>query len=100
GKKLITAKRIVEQRRQQGKGLKYDIKRKSRPLSSEAILKAFQEDVDRKRILIRRAETAKARLTFITEAIRSLLADKQFSGMLAEEGLISLPAALVSRLEN
>ncbi|WP_105382895.1 plasmid partitioning protein RepB C-terminal domain-containing protein [Neorhizobium alkalisoli] len=100
GKKLMAAKRIVEQRRQQGKGLKYSIKAKSRPLSSDALLKAFQEDVDRKRILIRRAETAKARLTFITEAVRKLLADRQFSDVLAEEGLISLPAALVSRLEG
>lgn len=100
GKKLMIAKRIVEQRRQQGKGLKYNIKRKSRPLSFEALLKAFQEDVDRKRILIRRAETAKARLIFIVGAIRKLLGAKQFSDMLAEEGLISLPEALASRIER
>lgn len=100
GKKLMAAKRIVEQRRQQGKGLKHNIKSKSRPLSSEALLKAFQEDVDRKRILIRRAETAKARLIFIIEAMRKLLADGRFSSILAEEELISLPEALISRIEN
>lgn len=100
GKKLMIAKRIVEQRRQRGKGLKYNVKPKSRPLSSEALLKAFQEDVDRKRILIRRAETARARLLFIIGALRKLLADEQFSGMLAEEGLISLPEALASRIES
>ncbi|MBX4863768.1 ParB N-terminal domain-containing protein [Rhizobium bangladeshense] len=101
GKKLMIAKRVVEARRQQGKTLKYNTsKAKPRPISSEALLKAFQDDVDRKRILIRRAETAKARLTFITEAVRKLLADAQFTGILGEEGLASLPEALATRLQS
>lgn len=101
GKKLMAAKRLIEQRRQQGKGLKHvESKARARPVSSEALLRAFQEDVDRKRILIRRAETAKARLVLVIEGMRKLLSDKQFSIMLAEEGLASLPEALVSRLGN
>ncbi|MBY3117281.1 ParB/RepB/Spo0J family partition protein [Rhizobium laguerreae] len=101
GKKLMIAKRVVEARRQQGKTLKYNTsKGKPRPISSEALLKAFQDDVDRKRILIRRAETAKARLTFITEAVRKLVADAQFTGILGEEGLASLPEALATRLRS
>ncbi|MBB4406404.1 plasmid partitioning protein RepB C-terminal domain-containing protein [Agrobacterium radiobacter] len=100
GKKLMTAKRIVEQRRRRGKGLKFNIKSRSQPLSSEALVKAFQEDVDRKRVLIRRAEAAKARLTFITEALRKLLADTQFTGILSEEHLVTLPEALASKLEH
>lgn len=101
GKKLLAAKRIVELRRQRGKTLKYNTGRaRPRPISSEALLKAFQDDVDRKRILIRRAETAKARLTFITEAVRKLLADAQFTGILGEEGLASFPEALAARLQK
>ncbi len=100
GKKLMLAKRIVEQRRQQGKALKYNTEPKARPLSSEALLRAFQEDVDRKRLLIRRAEAAKARLVFIKEAIRRLRADNAFASLLVEEGLEALPAILVSKSEN
>lgn len=102
GKKLMLAKRIVEVRRQRGKTLKYNTttRTKPRPISSEALLKAFQDDVDRKRVLIRRAEAAKARLTFITEAIRKLLADAQFTGILEEEGFVSLPEALAARLQK
>ncbi|MFS2176732.1 plasmid partitioning protein RepB C-terminal domain-containing protein [Rhizobium pisi] len=101
GKKLMLAKRIVEVRRQRGKKLGFGTTRpKPRPISSEALLKAFQDDVDRKRILIRRAEAAKARLTFITEAIRKLLADAQFTGILGEEDLASLPEALAARLQR
>lgn len=100
GRKLMIAKRIVEVRRQRGKGLKYSTKPKVHLLSSEALLQAFQEDVNRKRMLIRRAETAKARLVFITQALRKLLADAQFAGMLVEEGFVSLPEALATRLEG
>ena len=101
GKKLMIAKRIVEIRRRRGKTLKYDISTpRPRPISSEALLKAFEDDVDRKRMLIRRAETAKARLTFITEAIRKLMTDAQFNTILSEEGFASLPEALAVKLQN
>jgi ParB family chromosome partitioning protein len=100
GKKLMIAKHIVEMRRQRGKSLKYNNRPKTSPLSSEALLQAFQEDVDRKRMLVRRAEAAKARLVFITQAMRKLLADTQFSNLLAEEGFSSLPEALAARLRS
>ncbi|NKJ38738.1 plasmid partitioning protein RepB C-terminal domain-containing protein [Rhizobium sp. SG570] len=101
GKKLMIAKRIVEIRRRRGKTLKYDTSNpRPRPISSEALLKAFEDDVDRKRMLIRRAETAKARLTFITEAIRKLMADAQFNALLSEEGFASLPEALAAKLQS
>ncbi|KAA3516996.1 ParB N-terminal domain-containing protein [Agrobacterium vitis] len=100
GKKLMTAKRLVEQRRQQGKGLRINGITKPRPMSSERLLQTFQDDVDRKRILIRRAEAAKARLTFVTQAIDKLLRDDRFSALLLEEGLTSLPDELASRLNS
>jgi ParB family chromosome partitioning protein len=98
GKKLLAAKRIVEMRRKQGKTLKSNPHVKIRPVSSEALLQAFQEDTDRKRMLIRRAETAKARLIFVTEAMRKLLNDHALSGILAEEGFASLPEGVAKRL--
>lgn len=98
GRKLMMAKRIVEMRRQQGKALKNDTRSDRKPLTSEAILKAFEEDTNRKKILIRRAEVAKGRLTFITEAIRRLISNYEFKQLLEEEGLISIPEALAKRL--
>lgn len=100
GKKLMIAKRIVETRRLQGKSLKSNSRSRLRPVSSEALMRAFQEDADRKRILIRRAEAVKGRLIFITEAMRKLIADRQFKALLEEEGLISLPEALAYRLQK
>ncbi|MEY9828917.1 ParB family chromosome partitioning protein [Sinorhizobium fredii] len=100
GKRLLIAKRIVETRRQQGKTLKSNWRSRPRPVSSEALMRAFQEDTDRKRILIRRAEAVRGRLIFVTEAMRKLVTDRQFKALLEEEGLISLPEALAYRLQN
>ena len=100
GKKLITAKKIVETRRRRGRAIRNPEHVSPRPVSSEALLQAFQEDTDRKRRLIRRAEAAKAQLTFITEAVRRLLSDDTFRSLLSEEGLASLPEGLAKRVQQ
>jgi ParB family chromosome partitioning protein len=103
GHKLIAAKRIIEQRQRRGKGLringKLNGKRRERPLSSNALIRAYQEDVDRKRLLIRKAETTRNRLTFVTEAVRKLFIDDNFLTLLRAEGLNTLPQNLASRIE-
>lgn len=99
GKKLMAAKRIVELRRNKGKSLRYRLSSR-RAMSSDALLKAFQDDADRKRLMIRRAEAAKAKLTFVTQAMRKLLSDVEFRTILSEEGLESVPEAMASRLNG
>jgi ParB family transcriptional regulator, chromosome partitioning protein len=103
GHKLIAAKRIIEQRQRRGKGLqingKLNGKRRERPLSSNALIRAYQEDVDRKRLLIRKAGATRNRLIFVTEAVRKLLIDENFVTMLRAEGLDTLPRNLAARIE-
>ena len=48
--------------------------------------------------MIRRSEAAKARLTFITEALRTLIDDDDFYSLLEDEGLDNLPANLAQRI--
>ena len=98
GNKLIAARRLIEQRRRQGKGLKINHNRRERTLSSTSLIRAYQEDVDRKRILIRKAETTRSRLVFVTEALRKLLADDNFVNLLRAEGLDTLPNNLAARI--
>ena len=100
---MIAAKRLIEQRQRRGKGLKINGnlngKRRVRPLSSNALIRAYQEDVDRKRLLIRKAETTRNRLIFVTEAVRKLLIDENFLTLLRAEGLDTLPRNLAARIE-
>jgi ParB family chromosome partitioning protein len=103
GHKLIAARRLVEQRQRRGKGLRIntrqDGKRRERPLSSNALIRAYQEDVDRKRLLIRKAESTRNRLMFMTEASRNLLIDENFTTLLRAEGLDTLPRNIAARIE-
>jgi ParB family chromosome partitioning protein len=103
GHKLIAARRLVEQRRRRGKGLKnspkQSVKQRARPLSSSALIRAFQQDVDRKRILIRKAETTRNHLVFVTEAMRNLFRDENFLTLLRAEDLDSVPSNLATRIQ-
>jgi ParB family transcriptional regulator, chromosome partitioning protein len=100
GNKLIAAKRLIEQRRRRGKRLKININRREKTLSSTALLRAYREDVDRKRLLIQKANATRNRLIFLTEAIRKLTADENFVTMLRAEGLDTLPQNLADRLRE
>jgi ParB family chromosome partitioning protein len=98
GKKLIAARRLVETRRRRGKAMRNEQQKPRRPLSSEALVRAYEEETARKRALIRRSEAAKARLTFITEALRTLIDDDQFCALIEDEELDNLPANLAERI--
>ena len=99
GKKLIDAKRLIEQRRRRGKGLQVNGKRPKQTLSSNALIRAYREDVDRKRLLIRKAEATRNRLIFVTEAVRTLLDDENFVTLMRAEGCDTLPRNLATRIE-
>jgi ParB family transcriptional regulator, chromosome partitioning protein len=101
GYKLIAARRLIEQRRRRGKGIKIsgNGQRRERPLSSNALVRAYREDVDRKRLLIKKAGTTRDRLIFVTEAVRKLLVDENFVTLLRAEGLDTLPRNLAERMQ-
>ena len=101
GHKLIAARRLIEQRRRRGKGIKIsgNGQRRERALSSNALVRAYREDVDRKRLLIKKAGTTRDRLIFVTEAVRKLLVDENFVTLLRAEGLDTLPRNLAERMQ-
>jgi ParB family chromosome partitioning protein len=55
--------------------------------------------VDRKRLLIRKAEATRNRLIFVTEAVRKLLGDESFVTLMRAEGLDTLPRNLATRIQ-
>ncbi len=98
GRKLLTARKVVEMRRRRGKGLRTGDTRKRTPVSAEALVKAYQEDAARKRSLIHRAQATRDRLLFIVEALRRLSVDQTFIALLEDEDLATLPQNLAERL--
>jgi ParB family chromosome partitioning protein len=99
GRKLITAKRLIEQRRRRGKGFRGGSQTRQHPVSSASLIRAYREDVDRKRVLIRKANTTRDRLIFVTEAMRKLFAEENFITLLRAEGLDTLPKNLATRIQ-
>jgi ParB family chromosome partitioning protein len=99
GRKLLIAKRVIEQRRRRGKGLRTTGAKGKSTLSSDALLRAYRQETDKKRFLIRKAETTRGRLVFVTEALRKLLADEHFVTLLRAEGLDTLPRPLADRFQ-
>ncbi len=98
GRKLLAAKKIVENRRRRGKGFgNAEIGARER-ISADALVKAYQEDADRKRVMIRRTEVTRNRLLFITEALRRLARDEQFLALIEDEDLSTMPENIALRL--
>jgi len=99
GRKLLIVKRIVESRRRRGRRIRSAVD-KSVKLSSRSLVRAYREDTDRKRLLIRKADATRNRLIFIAHAMRELLGDEKFVALLKSEKLDTLPKKLLSRMER
>lgn len=101
GSALIAARRLVEVRKRSGKartlhGLLPD-RTKASP---EDLVKVFQEDTERKRVMIRKTEATRNRLVFIVEALSQLSNDETFVALLEDEKLDSMPSRLAERIQN
>jgi ParB family transcriptional regulator, chromosome partitioning protein len=99
GRRLVAAKRLLVQRRQKGKGLS-DKRLHTTHYSLSELLKTYEEDTERKRLLVRKAEITKECLTFIVEAFRQLRRDHSFMALLKAEGLDSIPKNLDLRIAS
>jgi ParB family chromosome partitioning protein len=76
------------------------VKKGGGKLSPSALIRTYQQDVERKRQLVRKAEATRDRLTFVVQALRSLFADEGLTAILRAEGLDSLPRNLAARLQG
>jgi ParB family chromosome partitioning protein len=97
GKRLVAAKRLLDQRRLKGKALS-DKRIHTGQYSLSDLLKTYEQDTERKRLLVRKAEMTRERLAFIVEAFCQLRRDQAFVTLLRSEGLGSIPRNLDLRI--
>ena len=101
GRKITIARQLIEQRRRRGKTFGGPGGRKGGgKLSPGALIRTYQQDVERKRQMVRKAEATRDRLTFVVQALRTLFADEGLMTVLRAESLDSLPRNLSSRLQG
>ena len=99
GRKLIAARKLIEQRRRIGKRIGGIASRKS-PMSSDALVRAYEKETERQKILIRKAEVTHNRLLFVIHALSTLLDDANFVNLLRAEGLATLPRPIAELVKQ
>jgi ParB family chromosome partitioning protein len=103
GKKLGAIRRLLDRRLRSKKGVKdKGLGRHSyakRPTADD-LLRVYQREADKQRLLARKADFTQARLLFVVEAMKDLLADEGFTMLLRAEGLAAMPQALAARIDG
>lgn len=102
GNQVLAIRKIIDQRNTSGKQLHKQGSRPGRvqrPVTSEGLIRAYQRETERQKLLIKRASLARSRLLFVANAMRRLLSDEHFATILRAEGLSTLPRALAERIE-
>jgi len=98
GSQLLLARRIIEKRRTLGRSVAKSAPRKGTNVTSASLIRTYQQEVERQRLMVRKAELVQQRLLFVTEALRQLLTDEDFTNLLRAEGLDTLPKYLNDRV--
>ncbi|MEM7516025.1 MAG: plasmid partitioning protein RepB C-terminal domain-containing protein [Planctomycetota bacterium] len=99
GSRLIAARKLIEKRRTSGKRMRGRVRRNgSAGVSSKQVMKTYQEETQRQRLVIQKAKLCETRLLFVVSALRQLVEDDAFVRLLREESLDSLPAYLKEQL--
>ncbi|MCX8999119.1 hypothetical protein NOF55_18600 [Rhizobiaceae bacterium BDR2-2] len=99
GKKFAAVRRLLERRQRHGRRVDETpfgrkVNRSGRPLTSDALVRAYRQEADRQKLMIKKAELTQGRLLFVTEAFRSLRSDEHFLTLLRAESLEVMPTYL------
>lgn len=98
GNQLIQARRVIERRRSLGRSIARGIPRKVANVTSSSLIRTYQKEVERQKLMVKKAEFTQQRLLFVVEALRQLLSNENFTNLLRAEGLDTLPKYLAERV--
>jgi ParB family chromosome partitioning protein len=98
GNRLHHARRIIEHRKNHGRTIGRNTPREKKDVSTSSLVRTYQREVERQKLMVRKAEYAQQRLLFIVGALQSLYADENFGNLLRAEGLDTLPKYLAERV--
>ena len=99
GNKNGQIKKIIEQRKKSGKGLRSRA-HQHKPLSPADLNKIYEQEISKKRLLIRKADKVESTLIFLIESFKKLLADSNFANLLKAENLEKLPQFISEKVNQ
>ncbi|QRM20976.1 ParB/RepB/Spo0J family partition protein [Dechloromonas sp. TW-R-39-2] len=98
GTKLTKLRRILERRTTLGPSLNHISKRKRTNVTSASLVRVYEKEVERKKLILRKADLTQKRLLFVTSALRQLLSNEHFVNLLRAEQLDVMPMYLAERV--
>jgi len=91
GKKLLAARRILQQRRDHGKKYVAGGSRHKPVATAETLVKDFEAEAARQKSFVRKARRCEGLLRIAVAALKQVLADENFVNLLRAEDLTTLP---------
>lgn len=99
GRKLLAVRRLIEQRKTNGKRRKTNAhKQKDGLPSAESLVSVYRQEADRQKLLVKKARLTENHLIFVVSALKKLFQDENFLTLLRAEGLDTLPEYLGQRI--
>lgn len=101
GDQVLAIRRIVDDRNLMGRTLQRAKGggRRSPPPTAATLVRAYQKEVDRQQVMVKKATLTQSKLAFVVGAMSKLLAEEHFVTLLRAEGLASLPQPIADRLD-
>lgn len=98
GDQFMRIRKLVSLRQKLGKCYGHWNRKNDKP-SPKSLLHAYQAEVRRQRLIVKKADLNQQRLLFITTALRRLMADEHFRTLLRAEGINDIPKPLADQLK-
>lgn len=100
GKQLLAARRLIETRRLNGKSGHKQSPQTEKKVSADDLLRTYQQETLRQRMVIQKAKICETRLLFAVSALKQLLGDDNFVNVLRAESMDTLPQFLATQLDE
>lgn len=98
GKQLLQARRVIERRQTLGRSVARGTSRKRENVTTSSLVRVYTKEVERQKLMVKKAEFTQQRLLFVVGALREMLVDENFTNLLRAEGLDTLPKYLAERV--
>lgn len=101
GKKLSTVRRMLDQRMKRSRTVRDNglgIKNPPRKITAADLMRLYQREAEKQRLLVKKSDYAQAKLLFVVESLKELLLDEGFTTLLRAERLDTMPRALTARI--
>jgi ParB family transcriptional regulator, chromosome partitioning protein len=98
GRNLLEARKVIERRKTLGRSIQHATPRKRETVTSISLVRTYQKEVERQKLMVRKADFTQQKLLFVVNALKQLVADDHFVTLLRAECLDSMPKPLAERV--